>query len=254
MSATEPTNSNQPPDDLPLGESEEQSLEMLGRVYSRAMGRREKEIAGATKARQPTNEVGDDPEPSTAVADDPSDDQCPVDPRTILESLLFVGLTDSAISSRQAASLIRGVSPKEIEALVDELNASYETDRSIFRIHKDSDGFRLVIDDEFHPIRERMVGRNREARLGGAAIEVLAVVAYHQPVTIEEIDRLRNRQSAPVLNLLVRRELLTVERDEKNRRVRRFRTGARFLELFGLETIEDLPQAHTAQGADFLDE
>jgi segregation and condensation protein B len=112
----------------------------------------------------------------------------------------------------------------------------------------------MALEADLNPIREHFLGRIREARLGGAAIEVLAIVAYHQPVTLEEVDRLRNRQSAPVLNLLVRRELLQVERDAENRRIRRYRTTSRFLSLFGMDSIEDLPQAQTPQGSDFLDD
>jgi segregation and condensation protein B len=138
--------------------------------------------------------------------------------------------------------------------LVEELNRTYESDVSAFRIRDQGDGYRLTILAELEPIRQQFYGRIREARLGSAAIEVLAVVAYHQPVTADDVDKLRNRQSVPVLNLLVRRELLAVERDPENRRIRRYRTTPRFLELFGMATIEDLPQAHLPHSADFLDE
>jgi segregation and condensation protein B len=250
---------------------EEHSLELLGKVYSQAMERRDKERSGSEGPEAPRDStelppdssdatigelLGSPPERSRADADKSSTaaDACPVNPKTILEALLFVGLPESSISARLAASLIRGVSPDEIEQLVDQLNQSYEADHAPFRICRDADGLRLSLMDELDPIRQRVLGPIRESRLGSAAIEVLAVVAYHQPVTTDDVDRLRNRHSGPVLNLLVRRELLTVERDPENRRLRRFRTAPRFLELFGLDSIEDLPQAHSPHGADFLDE
>ncbi len=242
-------------DDADLDASEDHSLEMLGRVYSEAVTRRATEAGEAS----PPGLAGD-PLPSKAdvLADsaiDPfSDDACPVNPRTILEAMFFVGVQGSGLTARKAASLIRGVSPKEIEQLVDELNLSYSADHGALRIRQSGDGYRLVIEDDLESIRQLFYGRVRDARLGNAAIEVLAVVAYHQPVTLEEVDRLRNHQSGPVLNLLVRRELLSVERDPDNRRTRRYRTTPRFLELFSMDSIEDLPQAHSPQGADFLDE
>jgi segregation and condensation protein B len=168
--------------------------------------------------------------------------------------MLFVGISQGNLSARRAASLIRGVSPREIEQLVDELNDSYAADGAAFRIQSGSDGYRLALEADLEPVRRQLHGRIREARLGHAAIEVLAVVAYHQPVTLDEIDRLRNRHSGPVLNLLVRRDLVSLERDPENRRIRRYRTTPRFLELFGMESIDDLPQAHSPQGADFLDD
>ncbi len=242
-------------DDADLDASEDHSLEMLGRVYSEAVTRRATESGEAS----PRGLTGDPlPSEADALADsaiDPfSDDACPVNPRTILEAMFFVGVQGSGLTARKAASLIRGVSPKEIEQLVDELNLSYSADHSALRIRQSGDGYRLVIEDDLESIRQLFYGRVRDARLGNAAIEVLAVVAYHQPVTLEEVDRLRNHQSGPVLNQLVRRELLTIERDQNNRRIRLYRTTQRFLELFGMDSIEDLPQAHSPQGADFLDE
>lgn len=241
--------------ELELDAAEDHSLEMLGRVYSEAVRRREAETPGLDT---PTGAGGSIPteteraiEPALQIS---AEDDCPVTPRTILEAMLFVGMKDSGLTPRKAASLIRGVSPSEIERLIAELNESYAADNSAFRIQDDADGFRLVLEQDMEPVRQVFLGRIREARLGSAAIEALAVVAYHQPVTMDDVDRLRNRQSGPVLNLLVRRELLAVERDPENRRLRRYRTTPRFLELFGMDSIEDLPQAHSPHGTDFLDE
>ncbi len=254
-------NDNDSPDrdpvepDIEIDASEDHSLEMLGRVYSQAVSRREAEPPAERLQLDSDHASSSETEPAVEVPlQDPSDDACPISPWTILEAMLFVGMKESGLTSRKAASLIRGVSPQEIERMVDELNESYEANHSAFRIRLDSDGYRLVLEQDLESIRQLFFGRIREARLGSAAIEALAVVAYHQPVTMDDVDRLRNRQSGPVLNLLVRRELLAVERDSENRRVRRYRTTPRFLELFGMDTIEDLPQAHSPNGTDFLDE
>lgn len=242
--------------DLELDAAESHSLEMLGRVYSQAIQRHQistavPEVAESSEQDAPAAEADEAVEPGV---DPLEDDTCPVTPRSILEAMLFVGQKEGGITARRAASLMRGVSPHEVERLVDDLNESYAADCSPIRVRLDADGYRMVIEPDLESIRELFFRRIREARLGGAAIEALAIVAYHQPVTMDEVDRLRNRQSGPVLNLLVRRELLAVERDKENRRVRRYRTTERFLELFGIESIEDLPQAHSPQGADFLDE
>ena len=108
-------------DDADLDASEDHSLEMLGRVYSEAVTRRATESGEASLPA-----LTGDPLPSEADAPadsaiDPfSDDACPVNPRTILEAMFFVGVQGSGLTARKAASLIRGVSPKEIEQLVDE--------------------------------------------------------------------------------------------------------------------------------------
>ena len=257
MAADENTNpdDNSVDPDIELDALEDHSLEMLGRVYSQALGRRDvKSIAAGLQAESDLNPLAAAELPVEVPLSDPSDDSCSISPHTILEAMLFVGMKQSGLTPRKAASLIRGVSPQEIERMVDELNESYSADHSAFRIRLDSDGYRMALEQDLESIRQLFFVRIREARLGSAAIEALSVVAYHQPVTMDDVDRLRNRQSGPVLNLLVRRELLAVERDPENLRVRRYRTTPRFLELFGMDSIEDLPQAHTPQGTDFLDE
>jgi len=71
----------------------------------------------------------------------------------------------------------------------------------------------------------------------------LALVAYHEPLTRDEVGRLRNTPSGAVLSQLVRRQLLRQERSEAAPRVVRYRTTQRFLDLFGLESLADLPQS-----------
>ena len=103
-------------------------------------------------------------------------------------------------------------------------------------------GYRLSLRDEFNSIRERFYGKIREAKLSQAAIDVLAVVAYHQPIDRKEVDKLRGEESVRVLNQLVRRELLSVERTDEKPRRSIFSTTERFLKLFGMNSIDELPQ------------
>jgi segregation and condensation protein B len=86
-------------------------------------------------------------------------------------------------------------------------------------------------------------GRVKEAKLSQAAIDVLAVVAYNQPLTRPEIDRLRNAASASLLSQLVRRGLLRVERPDQKPREPIYYTTERFLELFHLQSLDELPRS-----------
>ena len=81
-------------------------------------------------------------------------------------------------------------------------------------------------------------------RLSQSVIDVLAVVAYNQPVTRDQVDKIRGRSSGSVLNQLVRRELLSIEPGKTDPKVRYYSTTDRFLDLFHLEEIADLPQSH----------
>jgi segregation and condensation protein B len=73
-------------------------------------------------------------------------------------------------------------------------------------------------------------------------IEVLAAVAYHQPITAEEVTRLRGTTSGHVLAQLVRRQLLQLVREDAQRRAC-YSTTTRFLELFHLQSLADLPRS-----------
>jgi segregation and condensation protein B len=92
-------------------------------------------------------------------------------------------------------------------------------------------------------LRDQFYGRVKEARLSQAAIDVLALVAYHQPLTREGLDALRDKENGALLTQLVRRRLLQVERLADAPQVKRYRTTDRFLAMFGLNSLEDLPRA-----------
>jgi segregation and condensation protein B len=176
------------------------------------------------------------------------DDACEVSPRTILEAMLFVGNRDGGpLAAKRAAELMRGVEPDEIPALVDELNRRYVAHGCPYHVLSDGGGYRLVLRREFNPLRNRFYGRIREARLSQAAIDVLAIVAYQQPLTGEQIHRLRGKPSGHVLAQLVRRGLLRIERMQTKRRTAQYFTTDRFLKLFGLKGLEDLPHSEDLQ-------
>lgn len=186
------------------------------------------------------------PQPgASAEADDP----CEISPRSILEAMLFVGNRDGQpLAAKRAAELMRGVEPEEIPGLVDELNRCYAANGCPYQVASDGAGYRLVLRKAFHPLRSRFYGRIREARLSQAAIDVLAIVAYQQPLNGEQISRLRGKSSGHVLAQLVRRGLLRIERTDAKRRTVQYFTTDRFLALFGLEGLDDLPQSEDLEG------
>jgi len=177
----------------------------------------------------------------------PEADPCPISPRTLLEAMLFVGNRDNRpLTPARAAELMRDVAPDEIPPLVDELNRRYESAGAPYRVVGEGDGYRMTLDEEHRALANRFFGRTREARLSQAAIDVLALVAYQQPITGEKIGRLRGRPSNHVLAHLVRRGLLRIERPDPTRRTPHYYTTERFLRVFNLESIADMPQSEEA--------
>lgn len=208
----------------------ELSLDELGRAYARA--------SGVEPAPLP---VEQDVEP--AAQDD--DAHCELSPKSILEAMLFVGSPDPSepLTTRKIASWIRGVSPKEVTQLAKELQAEYEEAGSAFRLERDRNQLKLVLASEYDAILDSFYGEARKAKLSQQAIDVLAIVAYKQPISRDIVNELRSRDCGSILNQLVKRNLISWELEQEKSKVKVYRTTDRFLDLYGLESIEDLPQS-----------
>jgi segregation and condensation protein B len=171
-------------------------------------------------------------------------DSCEISPASILEAMLFVGDPASEpLTSQRAAELMRGVTPEEIPDLVDQLNRRYAARGCPYHVVSEGAGYRTTLRPEYGVIRNRFYGRIREARLSQVAIDVLAIVAYRQPITAEQVNQHRGRPCNQLLTQLVRRRLLRVQRDPDSPRVARYCTTDRFLGVFGLESLNDLPRS-----------
>jgi segregation and condensation protein B len=184
-----------------------------------------------------------DPEKSPAPSPQPQA-PCEINPRSVVESMLFVGRPDNGpMSARELAAAMRGVSPTEIEAAVNELNAIYDADQAPYCIEQSGGGYRLVLRPEFERMRDKFYGRVKEARLSPSVVEVLSVLAYSQPATVEQLNELRGTPCGAALATLVRRKLVCLERVPGSGQSPRYSTTERFLRLFGLESLEALPRS-----------
>lgn len=186
-------------------------------------------------------------EPSTEAEPLPPEEDgvCPVTPRSIVEAILFVGHpAGQPLTSQQIASLMRGVQPAEIDEIVDELNEEYALVGAPYTIVSCGAGYQMVLRPQFSALRATLYGRIKEAKLSQAAIDVLAIVAYRQPITAEAVDQLRGKPSGAILTQLVRRNLLMLERPALRDEKPMYRTTDRFLDLFGLDSLAELPKSH----------
>lgn len=250
--SSSPASNAQPlPSDHPSPPDQGLSLDELSQAFAGMLGSGEDPYAEPA-AEENEDEAAlaevigsaDKPIEPSARRDSSADDACEVSPRSILEAMLFVGNRDNTpLSSQRVAGMMRGVRAAEIDELVNELNQQYDANGCPYRIYSEADGYRLMLREEFSRIRDKFYGRMRHARLSPAAIEVLSIIAYQGPQTGEEVNRLRGTPSGAILSQLVRRQLLRIERDPAAPRAPRYRTTARFLELFGLESLDDLPRS-----------
>lgn len=185
------------------------------------------------------------PEPS----DEDRDAACEISPLTIFEAMLFVGDPDNVpVTPEWVAGLMRGVRPAEIEAAARELNDRYRSENRPYEITSSGKGYRLTLRPEFHRLRDKYLGRDRGVRLTSAAVEVLSLVAYHGSLSADEINKLRGKPSGAVLNQLLRRRLLRLDRPEgAKKKQAKFAPTPRFLELFGLSGLDDLPRVQDVE-------
>ncbi len=229
-------------------DGDEFTLETLSEAYADVTGEgRDNDVDDqlhdeSSERDEEGNAIATASDPQPAVDDDAA---CAISPESIVESILFVGSpSDVRLTSKKIAAVLRDVSPKEVVQIVRKLNARYEEQNAAWRIATEKGNYRMVLHESLDSFKDEYFGRNREIKLNQAAIDVLAVVAYHQPASREDVDKARGKSSGSVLNQLVKRQLLSHEKSEGTPARKLYRTTDRFLDLFGLTEIEDLPQSH----------
>jgi len=184
-------------------------------------------------------------EPAAAVPE-AVEETPPPPPERIIEALLFVGGTP--LTAARAGETIRGLTPAQFVKAIDTLNQSYRRQARPYAIQPQQDGYVLGLRPSFLPVLEKLYGTMREVRLSPAAVEVLALVAYRQPATKQEVDGIRGAESGGILRQLVRRGLVAVaQRGDSAQREISYGTTERFLEFFGLTSLDDLPRAQDLQ-------
>lgn len=166
-------------------------------------------------------------------------------PRQIVEAALFVG--GMPLTARKLAGLLRGdYTPEFVESAIQDLNTQYASEGRPYEIQFGEGGYRLALREDFDRVRNRVFGLGpKEVKLSQEALEVLALVAYQQPISRETIEKTGKQNAGSTLRQLLRRELITIERDGaggKGNEVN-YRTSPRFLQVFGLGDLDELPQA-----------
>jgi len=164
----------------------------------------------------------------------------PLDPDQVIEALLFAA--DSPVKLDRLAELAE-VPPETARAVIDRLNADYQETGRAFRVQRVAQGFQLYTMPTYAEFVRRLYQRQYTHRLSVAALEVLAIAAYKQPVTRPEIEQLRGVDcSGPLVTLLERRLIATYGRASRPGNPFLYRTTPEFLRYFGLAGLEDLPR------------
>lgn len=166
----------------------------------------------------------------------------------IIEALLFAG--GPPLDAARLAELVGDGGDERVIEAIAQLNQHYFRQGRPYEIRRVRTGLQMVLRPEFSAIARRLRGHSREVRLSVAAIEVLSIIAYRQPIGLQAIDSDRGFDSAAIVRQLRRRNLIEpVEAPEGESRTGHFRTTRRFLELFHLATLDDLPRVQELEKA-----
>ena len=161
------------------------------------------------------------------------------DQKGIVEALIF---SSPKPLSLHEISVAANLSSKSAEDIIDELNEEYTTTNRSFRIENVAGGYKMFTLPEYHPYISRANKREKELRLSTAALEALAIIAYKQPVTKAEIERIRGVDCDGVIKNLVSKNLVKIEgRSPAPGKPLLYVTTDYFLEFFGLPSLEHLP-------------
>jgi segregation and condensation protein B len=168
----------------------------------------------------------------TRQSDAPPNDQ-------IIEALLFSA--DTPLSLNRLSELA-GCTPLQARLAVADLNARYMVAKLSFRIEEIARGYQMMTLPRFQPWLAKLTAQRVQTRLSPAALETLSIVAYKQPIIRADIEAIRGVAAGEVLNRLREMGLVRiVGRAEVVGRPLLYSTTKKFLDVFGLADLDDLP-------------
>lgn len=159
--------------------------------------------------------------------------------RRIVEALVLAA--PEPIPAARVAGIVPRCKPVEVRGLVDELNKAYIEQGRAFEICEVAGGYQMRTLPQYALYLQQTLS-HRPLRLSQAALETLALVAYRQPVTRAEVEHVRGVDVGAVLRSLIERKLVRIAgHREVPGRPMLYATTKRFLEVFELDRLEDLP-------------
>ena len=174
--------------------------------------------------------------------DEVEDGQC----KAVIESLIFV--SESPLSLERIKEVLGEVSKKDVQRLLSELKADYESGQRGFTLEEVAEGFQF----RTRPAHAEWIKRLKKSKplaMSQPALETLAIVAYRQPVVRADVEKIRGVDSGGVLRTLLERKLIKIlgKKDVPGRPLV-YGTSKQFLEMFGLKDLASLPTLKDVEG------
>ncbi len=161
--------------------------------------------------------------------------------KAVLEGILFV-VGDEGISLEEIKKILE-LDEEEVKKLLMELRKDYDENDRGLRVSFLGNSFKLTTKEEHKCYYEKLVSDIKNPTLSNASLEVLAVIAYNEPVTRLEIDEIRGVNSSQIVRRLLARGFIKVcGKKDSIGKPNLYKTTDDFLDYFGLASKNDLPK------------
>ncbi len=171
----------------------------------------------------------------------PNDLQQEVTLRSVVEAILFA--SDEPLDASKIAKVAGAGDARQVRKLIDELNAEYTQRGSAYHIEQIAGGYVMLTLPAYNDWLKQLLRTRQESKLSQAALETLAIVAYKQPVMRVTVEAIRGVAAGDMIRNLMEKGLVKiVGRAQELGRPLLYSTTRRFLEVFGLNSLLDLPK------------
>jgi segregation and condensation protein B len=151
--------------------------------------------------------------------------------------------TRSPLTTARLAELMELPGAKAIRGAIKELNRQYEESGRAFRVEQVAGGYQMLTLPEYGEALKKLHQKEADAKLTKSALETLAIIAYKQPILRADVEAIRGVACGETIRSLMEKHLVKIAgRAELPGRPILYGTTKRFLELFGLNSLKDLPQ------------
>jgi len=159
---------------------------------------------------------------------------------SVIEAILFA--SDEPLSTAKLADIAELQGTKQVHKAIETLNENYSAANNAFRIEQIAGGFQMMTLNIYNSWLKKLIRTRSEGKLTAASLETLAIIAYKQPVIRADIEAVRGVASGEIIRTLMHKGLVKITgRAQVLGRPMLYGTTKKFLQLFGLNSLKDLP-------------
>ena len=160
---------------------------------------------------------------------------------SVVEAVLFA--SDESLTPARLSEIV-GTNVRQLRKHIDDLNGKYKANNNAFRIEQIAGGYQMLTLSEYNHWLKKLVRARDDGKLSQPALETLAIIAYKQPIIRADIEAIRGVAAGEMIRNLMYKGLVKITgRAEIVGRPMLYGTTKKFLEVFGLNTLTDLPTA-----------